>query len=319
MTSGYHEPVMLSEALQSLDIHSDGIYIDATFGGGGHSRRILSSLGENGKLVAFDRDPDAWHRAAEDSDFSQAGDKFVLIGENFSLLRNHLRFRRLLPVDGILADLGVSSHQFDVAERGFSTRLHGPLDMRMDRSGDLTAALVLNTYAEEELKRIFCVYGEIAFGGRLAREVVSRREEAPFVYTDEAAAFFERFAQKGKENKFLAMVFQALRIEVNKELESLEALLTQSLEVLKPGGRLVVISYHSLEDRLVKNFMRTGRLDGKEEKDFYGNNLSPIEPVVRKVMVPSPEEIERNPRSRSAKLRVARIKPVEKEVGRGQE
>lgn len=319
MTSGYHEPVMLSEALQGLDIHSNGVYIDATFGGGGHSRRILSCLGENGKLVAFDRDPDALRRATEDPDFSQAGERFVLIGENFSLLKNHLRFRRLLPVDGILADLGVSSHQFDVAERGFSTRLHGPLDMRMDQSGDLTAALVLNTYAEEALKRIFCVYGEIAFGGRLAREVVARRGEAPFVYTDEAAAFFERFAQKGKENKFLAMAFQALRIEVNKELESLEALLTQSLEVLKPGGRLVVISYHSLEDRLVKNFMRTGRLDGKEEKDFYGNNLSPIEPVVRKVMVPSPEEIERNPRSRSAKLRVARIKSVEKEVGRGQE
>lgn len=308
MTSGYHEPVMLSEALQSLDIQSNGLYVDATFGGGGHSRRILSCLGENGRLVAFDRDPDALRRAAEDPDFSKAGERFVLIGENFSLLKNHLRFRRLLPVDGILADLGVSSHQFDVAERGFSIRLHGPLDMRMDQNGELTAALVLNTYDEDALKRIFCSYGEIAFGGRLASEVVRRREEAPFVYTDEAAAFFERFAQKGKENKFLAMVFQALRIEVNKELESLEALLTQSLEVLKPGGRLVVISYHSLEDRLVKNFMRTGRLDGKEEKDFYGNNLSPVEPVVRKVMVPSQEELERNSRSRSAKLRVARKK-----------
>ena len=214
-------------------------------------------------------------------------------------------------MDGILADLGVSSHQFDVAERGFSIRSHGPLDMRMDQSGSLTAADVLNTYSEEDLARIFMQYGEIPFGKRLASAVVKARAERPFAYTDQAVDFFAPFAGKGRENKFLATAFQALRIEVNGEMENLKGLLEQSLEVLKPGGRLVVISYHSLEDRMVKNFMRSGNVEGKIEKDFYGNDLSGIEPVMRKAVAPSDAEVERNPRSRSARLRVGRKKEKE--------
>lgn len=308
MDAEYHIPVLLQEAIDGLNMRESGIYVDATFGGGGHSRQILRHLGEEGRLLAFDRDPDAAARAEQDSDFVQAGRRFILVRENFRYLKNYLRFYKAVPVDGILADLGVSSHQFDVAERGFSIRNRGPLDMRMDQSGPLTAAEVLNTYAEEDLARIFVQYGEIPFGRRLASAVVKVREASPFEYTDQAVDFFEPFAGKGRENKFLATVFQALRIEVNGEMENLKGLLEQSLEVLRPGGRLVVISYHSLEDRMVKNFMRSGNVDGKIEKDFYGNDLSPIEPVNRKAVMPTGEETERNPRSRSARLRVARKK-----------
>lgn len=307
MPIDYHEPVMLQEALQGLDIRKDGTYVDATFGGGGHARGILSCLGNEGRLIAFDQDPDAVERASGLPEFAGAGSRFVLVGDNFCHLKNHLRFRHALPVDGILADLGVSSHQFDVPSRGFSIRSRGPLDMRMNgKEGAMTAAEVLNTYPEERLRDVFSRYGEIPSAGRLASAVVKARETSPFAYTDQAVLFFTPFAMRGRENKFLAMVFQALRIEVNKELENLEALLLQSLEVLRPGGRLVVISYHSLEDRMVKNFMRSGRIDGEAEKDFYGNNLSPMEPVVRKAVQPSEAEIARNPRARSAKLRIAR-------------
>lgn len=308
MAYEYHEPVLLQESIEYLDIQENGTYVDVTFGGGGHSRAILSRLGEGGKLFAFDRDPDAAERCAKDPFFLQAQKegRFRLIRDNFRYLKNHLRFNRALPVNGILGDLGVSSHQFDVAERGFSIRSRGPLDMRMDQSGELTAAQILNTYDENRLSEIFRLYGEIPFAGRLAAEVVKARQDVEFEYTDQAVAFFSRFASKGRENKFLAMVFQSLRIEVNAELESLEELLRQSLDVLKTDGRLVIISYHSLEDRLVKNFTRSGNFQGEVEKDFYGNNLSPFEPVVRKAVVPTGVEIERNPRARSARMRVAR-------------
>lgn len=307
MCNDYHDPVLLRETLEGLSIQEDGTYVDVTFGGGGHSRRILSRLNENGRLFAFDRDPDALQRAAEDPDFKDDG-RFTLIGENFRYLKNHLRFYRALPVNGILADLGVSSHQFDTPERGFSIRTDGPLDMRMDREGRLTAAEVLNTYPQERLADIFFRFGEIPFARRLAAEVEKARAVQEFRHTAQAVEFFKRFAPRGKENKFLAMAFQALRIEVNGEMENLQEFLKQSLEALAPGGCLAVISYHSLEDRMVKNFMRSGNLQGQIEKDFYGNNLSPFELVTRKAVVPSEEELERNPRSRSARLRVARKK-----------
>ena len=307
MCNDYHDPVLLRETIEGLHLIPDGTYVDVTFGGGGHSRRILSQLGENGRLFAFDRDPDAWQRASEDPVFKEDS-RFTLIGENFRYLKNHLRFYRALPVNGILADLGVSSHQFDTPQRGFSIRTDGPLDMRMDQEGEITAAVVLNTYAQERLADIFYRFGEIPFARRLAFEVEKARAEEAFQNTARAVDFFRKFAPRGKENKFLAMVFQALRIEVNGEMENLQEFLKQSLDVLAPGGRLAVISYHSLEDRMVKNFMRSGNLQGQIEKDFYGNNLSPFEAVTRKAVVPSEEETERNPRSRSARLRVAQKK-----------
>ena len=308
MDIDYHDPVLLQESIEGLDIQSNGIYVDATFGGGGHSRRILSLLGEEGRLYAFDRDPDAVHRAENDVFFSCSGGRFELIAENFRFMKNHLRFRRALPVNGILADLGVSSHQFDTPERGFSIRGRGPLDMRMDKKSGPTAAEVLNTYSEEALAKVFYRYGEIPFGKKLASAVVKARANGGFSYTDQAVAFFTPFAQRGRENKFLATVFQALRIEVNGEMENLESLLRQRLDILAPGGRLAIISYHSLEDRMVKNFMRSGNMEGEVEKDFYGNKLSPFEAVTRKAVMASEAELERNPRSRSARLRIVRKK-----------
>ncbi len=307
MCNDYHDPVLLRETIEGLHLIPDGTYVDVTFGGGGHSRRILSQLGPDGRLFAFDRDPDALQRASGDPVFKDDS-RFTLIGENFRYLKNHLRFHRAVPVNGILADLGVSSHQFDTPQRGFSIRTDGPLDMRMDQEGSLTAATVLNTYAQERLADIFFRFGEIPFARRLASEVEKARAEEAFQNTSQAVDFFKKFAPRGRENKFLAMVFQALRIEVNGEMENLQEFLRQSLDVLAPGGRLAVISYHSLEDRMVKNFMRSGNLQGQIEKDFYGNNLSPFEAVTRKAVVPSEEETERNPRSRSAKLRVAQKK-----------
>lgn len=307
MCNDYHDPVLLRETIEGLHLIPDGTYVDVTFGGGGHSRRILSQLGENGRLFAFDRDPDALQRASQDPVFKDDS-RFTLIGENFRYLKNHLRFYKALPVNGILADLGVSSHQFDTPQRGFSIRTDGPLDMRMDQAGELTAATVLNTYEQERLADIFFRFGEIPLARRLAYEVEKARAEEVFQNTAQAVDFFKKFAPRGRENKFLAMVFQALRIEVNGEMENLQEFLRQSLDVLAPGGRLAVISYHSLEDRMVKNFMRSGNLQGQIEKDFYGNNLSPFEAVTRKAVVPSEEETERNPRSRSARLRVAQKK-----------
>lgn len=293
----YHNPVLLKECIDGLNIHPEGIYVDVTFGGGGHSREILKHL-TTGKLYAFDQDEDAVKNKIAD-------ERFVLIKQNFRYLKNFLKMYNALPIDGLLADLGVSSHQFDEASRGFSTRFEAKLDMRMDQNGKQTAADVLNNYSEEELKRIFKLYGEIENAGRLAYTIFHARKEKPLQTITDLKNVITSCVKRGRENQYHAQVFQALRIEVNKELDVLQELLLQSMEVLKPGGRLVVISYHSLEDRLVKNIMRSGKFEGEVEKDFYGNKLTPFEMITRKPIVPSHEEIEANSRARSAKLRVA--------------
>ncbi|MCC6448278.1 MAG: 16S rRNA (cytosine(1402)-N(4))-methyltransferase RsmH [Chitinophagaceae bacterium] len=293
----YHNPVLLKECIEGLNINPEGIYVDVTFGGGGHSREILKHL-TTGKLYAFDQDEDAVKNKIDDP-------RFVLIKQNFRYLKNFLKLYNALPIDGLLADLGVSSHQFDEAERGFSIRFDAKLDMRMDQNGKVTAADVLNTYSEEELKRIFKLYGEVDNAGYLASIIFHSRKEKKIETVNDLKVMITKCVKRGKENQYYAQVFQALRIEVNKELEVLEELLTQSLDVLKPEGRLVVISYHSLEDRLVKNFMRSGKFEGEVEKDFYGNQLTPFKQITRKPIVPSDEELELNTRSRSAKLIIA--------------
>ena len=294
----YHNPVLLHKSIESLSIHPEGIYVDATFGGGGHARAILQQLGPNGRLVAFDQDPEAEANKPED-------ERLIYVNQNFRYLKNFLRLYGVLPVDGILADLGVSSHQFDEAERGFSTRFDGPLDMRMGKHQNLTAADVVNTYSEEELNRIFRLYGEIKNSRCMARLICAQREEKAFETTFELEAAVEKCIPPTRKNKMLAMLFQAIRIEVNQELEVLKSFLEQTADVLKPGGRLVVISYHSLEDRLVKNFVKTGNFEGKVQKDFFGNNLVDFKPVVNKAIIPDEGEIARNSRARSAKLRIA--------------
>jgi 16S rRNA (cytosine1402-N4)-methyltransferase len=296
----YHNPVLLKECIEGLKINPEGIYVDVTFGGGGHSKEILKHL-TTGKLYAFDQDEDAQKNKIEDP-------RFVLIKQNFRYLKNFLKLYNALPIDGLLADLGVSSHQFDEADRGFSTRFEAKLDMRMDQNAKLTAAEVLNTYSEEDLKRIFRLYGEVDNAGYLASIIYHNRKEKEIVTVNDLKVMITKCVKRGKENQYYAQVFQALRIEVNKELEVLEDLLTQSLDVLKPGGRLVVISYHSLEDRLVKNFTRTGKFEGEVEKDFFGNQLTPFIQITRKPVVPDNKEIEQNSRARSAKLRIAEKK-----------
>lgn len=293
----YHNPVLLKECIDGLNINPEGIYVDVTFGGGGHSKEILKHL-TTGKLFAFDQDDDAVKNKIDDP-------KFVLIKQNFRFLKNFLKLYNALPIDGLLADLGVSSHQFDEAERGFSIRFNAKLDMRMDRNSNQTAADILNTYSEEELKRVFKLYGEVNNAGYLASIIFHTRKEKKIETVDDLKAAITKCVRKGKENQYYAQVFQALRIEVNKELDALQELLTQSLDVLKPNGRLVVMSYHSLEDRLVKNFMRSGKFEGEVEKDFYGNQLTPFKQITRKPIVPTEQEIEQNNRARSAKLRVA--------------
>ncbi len=292
----YHNPVMPEAAIDGLSLVSGGIYVDATYGGGGHSAAILERLGE-GKLIAFDQDEDARRNIRDDP-------RLVFFDHNFRYMKNLLKFHGHLPVDGILADLGVSSYQFDQASRGFSTRSEGPLDMRMNRQAPMSAADILNTYDDKQLAGLFYTYGELRNSRRIAAAIIDHRREKPFETTTELTGLLEKMAPRGRENKFLAQAFQALRIEVNQELDSLKELLTQSTEVLKSGGRLVIISYHSLEDRLVKNFMKTGNLTGKQEKDFYGNLIRPFEPV-GKVQTADPKEIAENPRARSAKLRIA--------------
>ena len=296
----YHNPVLLKECIEGLNINPAGIYVDVTFGGGGHSREILKHL-TTGKLYAFDQDDDAVKNKIDD-------ERFVLIKQNFRYLKNFLKMYNALPIDGLLADLGVSSHQFDEAERGFSIRFNAKLDMRMDQNGKQTAADILNTYSEEELKRIFKLYGEVDNAGYLASIIFHNRKDKHIDTVNDLKVMITKCVKKGRENQYYAQVFQALRIEVNKELDVLQELLTQSLEVLKPGGRLVVISYHSLEDRLVKNIMRSGKFVGEVEKDFYGNQLTPFKQITKKPIVPSAEENEINSRARSAKLRIAEKK-----------
>jgi len=294
----YHVPVMLKECMDALAIKPDGIYVDVTFGGGGHSREILKHLGPQGRLFAFDQDPDALNNAIDDP-------RFVLIHQNFRFLRNNLRLNGVKQVDGILADLGVSSHQFDAAERGFSIRFDANLDMRMDQVAELDAKQVLNTYAEDELHRIFGMYGEILNAKTLAKTIVTARLSKSIQTVAELKEVIKKNVPKGKENKYHAQVFQALRIEVNKELEALQEFLAQTVQVLKPEGRLVVMSYHSLEDRLVKNFMAKGKFKGEVEKDFFGNEIKPFLVISRKAITANEEELLTNNRSRSAKLRIA--------------
>ncbi len=297
----YHTPVLLPESVAGLAIRPDGVYVDVTFGSGQSSRAILSQLGEEGRLYAFDQDEDAQANSIADA-------RFTFIHANFRHIRNFLQFYGIAQVDGILADLGVSSHQFDVPERGFSTRYDGPLDMRMDRRKSLTAADVLANYGEEELAQLFCRYGEVFNAGKLAARIVRYREKQALTQTSQLKELLVGFVPKPKENRYFAQVYQALRMEVNAEKDVLEALLTQSVALLKPGGRLVVISYHSIEDRLVKQFLRSGNLEGKEEKDFYGNSLSPFRVITRKAIVPGEAELQSNNRSRSARLRIGEKK-----------
>jgi len=293
----YHNPVLLKESLDGLKINPEGTYVDVTFGGGGHSKEILKHL-TTGRLYAFDQDEDASTNMILD-------ERFLLIKQNFKYLKNFLKMYNALPIDGLLADLGVSSHQFDVPERGFSTRFDAKLDMRMDTKSNFKASDIINNYTEGELKRVFKDYGEVDNPGKLAHILVEARKVQHINTVNELKFAVSKCLKRGKENQFLAQIFQALRIEVNKEMDSLEELLIQSIDVLKPGGRLVVISYHSLEDRLVKNIMRSGKFEGEIEKDFYGNKISPFIQVSRKPIVPSEEENATNSRARSAKLRIA--------------
>jgi len=294
----YHVPVMLEECMEAMNIKPDGIYVDVTFGGGGHSREIMKRLGPNGRLIAFDQDPDAVKNALDDP-------RFTLVHQNFKFLKNNLRLLGIKEVDAVLGDLGVSSHQFDSAERGFSIRFDADLDMRMDQVADLDAKKVLNTYSEEELHRIFGMYGEIQNARSLAKTIVIARLQAPIETVAGLKEVIKKHVPRGKENKYHAQVFQALRIEVNQELEALQDFLTQTIAVLKPEGRLVIMSYHSLEDRLVKSFMQKGKFRGEVEKDFFGNEIKPFHVISRKAIVAGDAELAINNRARSAKLRVA--------------
>ena len=294
----YHIPVLLQECIDGLSIRPDGVYVDVTFGGGGHSRAILSALGEKGHLYGFDQDSDAINNVPVDS-------RFTFVHSNFRYLKNWMRYYGVEQLDGLLADLGVSSHHFDEAGRGFSFRQDGPLDMRMNRQASLSAKDVIQTYNEKQLAQIFYLYGELRNARQLAAAIVRNRNIQPINTIDDFIKVVNPLMGKSREKKDLAKVFQALRIEVNHELEALCEMLGSAIDLLKPGGRLVVLTYHSLEDRIVKNFMRAGNVDGKADKDFYGNLLSPLKPVNNKVILPDAAEEERNPRSRSAKLRIA--------------
>ena len=293
----YHNPVLLKESVDGLNIKPDGIYVDVTFGGGGHSKEILSRLGPNGKLFAFDQDEDALENALDD-------ERFVLINENFRFIKRFLRFHNVKSVDGILADLGVSSHQFDIAERGFSTRFDAELDMRMSQKNDLNAYRVVNEYDQTNLRRVFLDYGELKNAPAIARVIIEAREEEPIKNTEQLKIVLGRFLPAHKSHKILAQMYQAIRIEVNQEMDVLKEFLEQSLEILNPGGRLSVISYHSLEDRLVKRLMKNGMFEGEPERDFFGNFSVPFK-TIGKLIVPDFQEIKINNRARSAKLRIA--------------
>lgn len=296
-TMEYHNPVLLQASVDGLDIKPEGIYVDVTFGGGGHSKEILKRLGPNGKLFAFDQDEDALANTLPD-------ERFVLINENFRFIKRFLRFYGVKSVDGILADLGVSSHQFDVPERGFSTRFDAELDMRMSKKNDLNAYRVVNEYDDANLRRVFLDYGELKNAPVLARTIIEAREYQPINTTDELKEVLTKYLPERVKNKVLAQIYQAIRIEVNQEMDVLKEFLEQSLEILNPSGRLSVISYHSLEDRLVKRFMKNGMFEGEPERDFFGNFSVPFK-TIGKLIVPDNAEIKINNRARSAKLRIA--------------
>ncbi|MDR0371123.1 MAG: 16S rRNA (cytosine(1402)-N(4))-methyltransferase RsmH [Prevotellaceae bacterium] len=293
----YHIPALLAQTIDGLNIKPDGVYVDATFGGGGHAKEILHKLNDKGVLVAFDQDADAMSNVPDDK-------RVIFVRSNFRYLKNFLKYHNITAIDGLLADLGVSSHHFDEAERGFSFRFEGKPDMRMNRAARLTAADVLNTYPEEKLADVFYLYGEMRQSRRLAKAVVAKRADKPIEYTSEFVDVVKPFVERKKEKKELAQLFQALRMEVNDEMNALRDLLEQSLHVTAKNGRIVALTYHSLEDRLVKNFFRSGNFKGELEKDFYGNVLSPIKALTCKAARASEEEIARNPRARSAKLRI---------------
>ena len=296
----YHTPALLMPCMDGLDIKPDGVYVDVTFGGGGHSREILSRLGKKGHLYSFDQDMDAMANVPAD-------DRFTFVRSNFRYLQNFMEYYGVEKVDGILADLGVSFHHFDDESRGFSFRFNSALDMRMNQKARMTAADIVNTYPEDKLADVLYLYGEIKTSRRMAATIVKAREQKKIETTDELTAVLEPLLGKDKQKKDLTKVFQAIRIEVNHEMDALKEMLMQTKEVLRPGGRLVVLTYHSLEDRLVKNFTKAGNFEGEVEQDFYGNRLSPFKLVNNKVIVPDEAEIERNPRSRSAKLRIAEL------------
>lgn len=297
MTMEYHNPVLLKETVKGLNIKEDGVYVDVTFGGGGHSKEILKHLGDNGKLFAFDQDQDALKNTIDDA-------RFTLINENFRHIKRFLRFYGVKEVDGILADFGVSSHQFDVAERGFSTRFEADLDMRMNQKNQLSAYHVVNDYDEEQLKNVFSQYGELRAASAMAKVILENRKENPIKTSEQLKNVLKKFLPPRHENKVLAQIYQAIRIEVNQEIEALKEFLQQTPELLKKGGRLSVISYHSLEDRLVKRFIRNGLFEGEPERDVYGNFEVPLKKI-NGLIVPSQEEINNNSRARSAKLRIA--------------
>lgn len=296
--TNYHIPVLFKESIDALDIRPNGIYVDVTFGGGGHARAIFNQLTDTGQLIVFDQDADAKKNAWE-------APNFHFVAANFAFLKNHLQLLRFQQVDGVFADLGVSSHQFDTGERGFSIRESAPLDMRMNQQSGKSAHHVVNEYEEHELIRIFRNYGELKNARGIASEIIRKRADGVIETTGDLMHMLKRFAPKFKDHKFYAQVFQAIRIEVNQELQVLEDMLSQAVEVLTPGGRLVVISYHSLEDRLVKNFMKRGSFTGEIEKDFFGNVQKPLTEIIRHPLVSSDLENEQNPRARSAKLRIA--------------
>lgn len=296
-TMEYHNPVLLKETVDGLNVKPDGVYVDVTFGGGGHSKEILKRLGPNGRLFAFDQDEDALANALED-------ERFTLINENFRFIKRFLRFHGVRSVDGILADLGVSSHQFDVAERGFSTRFDAELDMRMSQKNDLSAYKVVNEYDEANLRRVFYDYGELKNAPAIARVILEARNNQEIRNTEQLKIVLSRFLPAHKSHKILAQMYQAIRIEVNQEMDVLKEFLEQSLEILNPEGRLSVISYHSLEDRLVKRFIKNGMFEGEPERDFFGRFTVPFK-TIGKLIVPDEEEIRINNRARSAKLRIA--------------
>ncbi len=298
MAHEYHDPVLLQACIEGLNISPAGVYVDVTFGGGGHSKAILQRLGPKGRLIAFDRDADAWKNALDDP-------RFTLVRSDFRWIKNHLRFHEALPIDGLLADLGVSSHQFDEADRGFSFRNDGPLDMRMDRRAKRTAAQLLASVDEAELARILRTYGEVDDAKRVANKIIAEQRAGALRTTHELAQVLQPFTRGHGKDKLLPQVFQALRIAVNDELGSLEKLLEHAAAIIKPGGVLAIISYHSLEDRMVKNWMRSGSVDGTQDKDVFGNMKRPFSPSTGKAIAPTEEEINRNPRARSARLRTA--------------